>query len=98
MYQWIAQNKYHEERGKSICQGPEVDKSWVPLRNYKEGKAFGWNMSEKVVETEAGEAEKGKVKSQVQWEESGEFCLVPRGPLKFILQSQKIIVSDLLFV
>lgn len=63
------------------------------------GGCCSWVEREKVVETEAGEAAgKGEVKSQVQWEESGEFCHVPRRPLKFILQSQKIIVSDLFFV
>lgn len=39
-----------------MCQGPEVDKIWVPLRNSKEGMALRWTVSEKVVETEAGEA------------------------------------------
>lgn len=61
-----------------MCQGPEVDKTWVQLRNCKEGVALGWSISEKVVGTEAGEAAgKREVKSQVQWEECGEFCHVP---------------------
>lgn len=34
-------------------QSPEVGKSWVFLRNWKEGVALGWSMRGKVEVTEA---------------------------------------------